>query len=67
METPEQQETRASIVGYLERVAAEQQYYADQAGADMVYRGRLSMRAFMARALARRIARGEDREVGGGA
>lgn len=52
---------RASIVAYVERVAAQQQGYTDRAGADLIYRGRLSMRAFMARALAKRIARCEDR------
>ena len=54
--------TRASIVAYIEDVADQQQGYVDQATAraDMIYRGRLSMRAFMARALAKRVARGED-------
>ena len=54
---------RDSIVAYLDQVAAQQQGYADKAGADLVYRGRLSMRAFMARALGQRIARGEDKKA----
>jgi uncharacterized protein (DUF433 family) len=54
---------RESIVSYLERMAVKQQGYADKAGANLIYRGRLSMRAFMARALAKRVARREDKEA----
>ena len=54
----------SSIVAYLERVAAQQDGYAARAAGDMVYAGRLRMRGFMARALARRIANGEDLKSG---
>ena len=52
---------RDSIVAYINRVAEQQQTYAEKAGANLIYRGRLSMRAFMARALAKRVARREDK------
>ena len=50
---------RAKIVAYIQGVGAQQQGYADRASCDMQYAGRLRSRAYMARALALRIARGD--------
>lgn len=61
-EAGRQRHREGVVLGGQYELAGQQQGYADQAiaRADMVYSGRLSMRAFMARALAKRVARGED-------
>lgn len=54
-------EQRASIVAYCEAVGAAQAAFADRCVTATAYRGRMSSRAYMARALAKRIAQQLDR------
>ena len=52
---------RASSVAYCEAVGASQQAFADRCWPATPYRGRMASRAYMARALAKRIAQQLDR------
>lgn len=54
-------EQRASIVAYCEAVGAKQAAAADALMSGSAYRGRMASRAFMARALAKRIEQQLDR------
>lgn len=54
-------EQRASIVAYCEAVGAAQAAFAERCVTATAYRGRMSSRAYMARALAVRIALKLDR------
>lgn len=54
-------EQRASIIAYCDAVGASQQAFADRCVLATPYRGRMASRAYMARALATRIAQQLDR------
>jgi hypothetical protein len=54
-------EQRASNVAYCEAVGAKQAAFADRCVLATAYRGRMASRAYMARALATRIAQQLDR------